>query len=145
MRGDNGQSRGFGFVSYQQPDQASSALQSMNAQMIRGKQIQVRFHEPKQLRQEKLAQRFSDGMNIGNRRTSGSSSPAISDAGELNSAFPERVRRGSGSYYNVSSCWFSFLAPYPHTVIRPLCQAASICLGVSTNCSLSPPSSGMMS
>ena len=102
MRGDNGQSRGFGFVSYQQPDQASSALQAMNTQMIRGKQIQVRFHEPKQLRQEKLAQRFADGANPGNRRASGSSSPAFSETGDFNSPYPERVRRGSGSYYNVS-------------------------------------------
>lgn len=101
MRGDNGQSRGFGFVSYQQPDQASGALQTMNGQMVRGKQIQVRFHEPKQLRQEKLAHRFADGMNAGHRRTSGSSSPAISDLGDINN-IPDRVRRGSGSYYNVN-------------------------------------------
>lgn len=102
MRGDNGHgpSRGFGFVSYQQPEQAAHALQSMNGQVIRGKQIQVRFHEPKQLRQEKLAQRFANGTNIGIRRTSGSSSPAISDAGDIG-GLPERPRRGSGSYYNV--------------------------------------------
>lgn len=100
MRGDNGQSRGFGFVSYQQPEQAAHALQSMNGQIVGGKQIQVRFHEPKQLRQEKLAQRFADAAGVGGRRRSGSSSPAISDVGEISNP-PERPRRGSGSYYNV--------------------------------------------
>ncbi|KAF8310999.1 hypothetical protein DL93DRAFT_2061536 [Clavulina sp. PMI_390] len=100
MRGDNGQSRGFGFVSYQQPEQASAALNAMNGKQVRGKTIQVRFHEPKQLRQEKLAQRFSDTPGAA-RRNSGPSSPAISDGGEhaINS---DRPRRSSGSYYNAA-------------------------------------------
>lgn len=105
MKGENGQSRGFGFVSYQQPEQAAHALHTMNGQTFGGKQIQVRFHEPKQLRQEKLAQRFAEG---GMRRTSGSTSPALSE--NDGTRVTERPRRGSGSYFNVCSQHSTILA-----------------------------------
>ncbi|KAJ7689427.1 hypothetical protein B0H17DRAFT_1295651 [Mycena rosella] len=110
MRNENGESRGFGFVSYQTPDQASAALHAMNG---------VLLHEPKQLRQEKLAQRF--GHNGHPRNSSGATSPTASEGGESLAGWsprhhtstlgspvqshyerPERGRRGSGSYYNAA-------------------------------------------
>lgn len=128
MRNENGDSRGFGFVSYQTPDQgkhqsffyrftsqyfisiAAAALHAMNGAQLGSKQVVVRLHEPKQLRQEKLAQRF--GHN-GHPR-SGATSPTASEAGDiwpsprhpsisLGSHYDrsDRGRRGSGSYYNV--------------------------------------------
>ncbi|KDR80240.1 hypothetical protein GALMADRAFT_223130 [Galerina marginata CBS 339.88] len=125
MRNENGESRGFGFVSYHQPEHASEALRVMNGAVLGTKQIVVRLHEPKQLRQEKLAHRF--GHNGHPRRTSsGATSPAASEAGESYSGWnsprmyssnlgspalspkpghferPERGRRGSGSYYNAA-------------------------------------------
>ncbi|KAJ7204787.1 hypothetical protein GGX14DRAFT_646305 [Mycena pura] len=117
MRNENGESRGFGFVSYQSPDQASAAMHGMNGVLLGNKQIVVRLHEPKQLRQEKLAQRFS-GHNGHPRNSSGATSPTASEGGEsmagwsprhhastLGSPVPghyERGRRGSGSYYNAA-------------------------------------------
>ena len=115
MRSDNGQSRGFGFVSFQTPSQATAALLAMNGAMLGNKQVQVRLHEPKQLRQEKLAQRFSHGQGPqspthtggagGSKQLnnmSGATSPAISDGGGMGEGSPVgRDRRGSGSYYNV--------------------------------------------
>lgn len=74
MRNETGESRGFGFVSYHQPDHgkwsplgsisistpaANEALRAMNGSILGTKQIVVRLHEPKQLRQEKLAARFA--------------------------------------------------------------------------------------
>ncbi|KAF8962541.1 hypothetical protein BDZ97DRAFT_1920362 [Flammula alnicola] len=125
MRNENGESRGFGFVSYHQPEHASEALRVMNGAILGTKQIVVRLHEPKQLRQEKLAHRF--GHNGHPRRTSsGATSPAASEAGESYSGWnspraysqalgspalspkpahferPERGRRGSGSYYTAA-------------------------------------------
>jgi polyadenylate-binding protein len=153
MRNENGESRGFGFVSFQTPEQgeyttfwremtkwglkrffylASTAMTSMNGLQLGSKQIVVRLHEPKQLRQEKLAQRF--GHNGHPRSASGATSPTVSEAGEsyigwssprqrtstLGSPVatqyerPERGRRGSGSYYNVgqrfSFCFCFFFA-----------------------------------
>lgn len=97
MRNENGQSRGFGFVSFTTPEQAMLAMHTMNGQLIGGKNIQVRLHEPKQLRQEKLAQRFSGGG-----RLSGATSPVPSEGADSPGGIPDRARRSSGSYYNVS-------------------------------------------
>lgn len=139
MRNESGESRGFGFVSYQSPEQgmgnrlclggvlnyllASAAMHAMNGAVFGSKQIVVRLHEPKQLRQEKLAQRF--GHNGHPRSASGATSPTASEGGESYVGFssprhvpstlgspiighdrPDRGRRGSGSYYNVG-CFFS--------------------------------------
>ncbi|KAJ7666012.1 hypothetical protein DFH06DRAFT_265002 [Mycena polygramma] len=120
MRNESGESRGFGFVSYQTPDQASAALHAMNGVLLGTKQVVVRLHEPKQLRQEKLAQRFS-GHNGHPRNSSGATSPTASEGGESIAGWsprhgtstlgspvqshydrPERGRRGSGSYYNAA-------------------------------------------
>ncbi|RDB29896.1 Polyadenylate-binding protein, cytoplasmic and nuclear [Hypsizygus marmoreus] len=118
MRNENGESRGFGFVSYQTTDQASAAMHAMNGAMLGSKQVVVRLHEPKQLRQEKLAQRF--GHNGHPRSSSGATSPTASEAGESYPGWgsprhhssvlgspnlyerPDRGRRGSGSYYNAA-------------------------------------------
>ncbi|KII87881.1 hypothetical protein PLICRDRAFT_650426 [Plicaturopsis crispa FD-325 SS-3] len=120
MRNENGESRGFGFVSYQTPDQAAAALHAMNGFVLGSKQLVVRLHEPKQLRQEKLAQRF--GHNGHPRSSSGATSPTISEGGEsyagwptsprhpssssmsspIHADRPDRGRRGSGSYYNAA-------------------------------------------
>ncbi|KIJ61840.1 hypothetical protein HYDPIDRAFT_115313 [Hydnomerulius pinastri MD-312] len=120
MRNENGDSRGFGFVSYQTPDQASAAMHAMNGALLGSKQLVVRLHEPKQLRQEKLAQRF--GHNGHPRSASGATSPTASEGGESYIGFssprhassvlgspvighidrPDRGRRGSGSYYNAA-------------------------------------------
>ncbi|KAL0959659.1 hypothetical protein HGRIS_011360 [Hohenbuehelia grisea] len=122
MRSENGESRGFGFVSYQSPDQASAAMHAMNGRQVGSKQMVVRLHEPKQLRQEKLAQRFGSGTrdNGHPRSSSGATSPTASEFGEWGSPSPrhhasplgsprasvyerpDRGRRGSGSYYNAA-------------------------------------------
>lgn len=95
----------------------------MNGITLGSKQVVVRLHEPKQLRQEKLAQRFGSGSNGHPRTASGATSPTASEGGDWGSPSPrnrtlglggspgshyerpDRGRRGSGSYYNVrSSC-----------------------------------------
>ncbi|KAI0942169.1 hypothetical protein AcV7_002677 [Taiwanofungus camphoratus] len=121
MRNETGESRGFGFVSYQTPDQAAAAMHAMNGVVLGSKQLVVRLHEPKQLRQEKLAQRFS-GHNGHPRSGSGATSPTASEAGESyagwpspnhhhaplgspvmgHSERPDRARRSSGSYYHAA-------------------------------------------
>ncbi|KAH9899291.1 hypothetical protein C8Q73DRAFT_638831 [Cubamyces lactineus] len=121
MRNEQGESRGFGFVSYQTPDQAAAAMNAMNGVVIGTKQLVVRLHEPKQLRQEKLAQRFG-GHNGHPRSSSGATSPTASEAGESYAGWPspsshpavlgsptmghherpDRARRSSGSFYHAA-------------------------------------------
>ena len=82
MRDEGGKSRGFGFVSFQTADQDSTAMHSMNGTFLGSKQIVVRLHEPKQLRQEKLAARYIGGHNNHTRSRSVATSPTAGEGGE---------------------------------------------------------------
>lgn len=107
------------------PLSASRALAAMNGATLGSKQIVVRLHEPKQLRKEKLAQRFAQGSHGGNghpRSSSGATSPTLSEGGDSitgwsTSALAGRTRRGSGSYYQVG-VWS--LLGIPHGLTVPL-------------------------
>jgi len=98
-------------------------MHGMNNVILGSKQLVVRLHEPKQLRQEKLAARFA-GHNGHPRGGSGATSPTASEAGESYAGWPspgsypaalgspvmaqhnlerpDRARRSSGSYYHAA-------------------------------------------
>ncbi|KAN0059848.1 hypothetical protein ACQY0O_008422 [Thecaphora frezii] len=105
MRDNDGKSREFGFVSFTTAEEAGRALRSMNNAVLGSKQITVRLHEPKKLRQEKLAAKFAD---IGSTSDGGMRSPSINggDGFHHNSgiASPEEKqdRRMSNSYYKAA-------------------------------------------
>jgi len=63
MRDAEGNSRGFGFVSFTQAEEASRALASTNNTLLGNQKINVRLHEPKRMRAEKLAAKFSANTN----------------------------------------------------------------------------------
>ncbi|KAF8162421.1 hypothetical protein K438DRAFT_296690 [Mycena galopus ATCC 62051] len=124
MRNENGESRGFGFVSYQTPDQVSAALHAMNGVLLGTKQVVVQLHVPKQLDYprnssgatsptaseggENIAgwshastpgspvQTLADSEESPRHRTSALGSPVQTDYDR-----PDRGRRGSESYYNA--------------------------------------------
>jgi polyadenylate-binding protein len=56
---ETGNSKGFGFVSYTTAEEADKAKSSMHGKTLGSKQIVVRLHEPKKLREAKLANHFS--------------------------------------------------------------------------------------
>jgi hypothetical protein len=116
-----------GYILLRRTDSAAAAMHGMNGALVGSKQLVVRLHEPKQLRQEKLAARFA-GHNGHPRNASGATSPTLSEGGESYLGWPspgaksailgspvghserlERPRRGSGSYYNVIT-----ILIYPH-------------------------------
>lgn len=102
-------------------------MHAMNGVVLGSKQLVVRLHEPKQLRQEKLAQRFGGHGNGHPRSGSGATSPTASEAGDYSGWSPthrsavlgspimghaalertDRGRRSSGSYYHVCPPSFS--------------------------------------
>jgi polyadenylate-binding protein len=56
---ETGNSKGFGFVSYTTAEEADKAKSSMHGKTLGTKQIVVRLHEPKKLREAKLASHFN--------------------------------------------------------------------------------------
>lgn len=55
MKDDKGASRGFGFVCYSSPDEASKAVSELNGKMIGTKPLYVSLAQPKDVRQKQLS------------------------------------------------------------------------------------------
>ena len=108
MRDEKGASREFGFVSYRRPEDANRALQAMNQTMHGSKQMTVRLHEPKNVRQEKLSHKFGSSYvgALDSPNEGGPSSEANGSSGGSQSPGPNersRERRGSNSYFRAAA------------------------------------------
>lgn len=109
MRDDAGNSREFGFVSFTQAEDASRALHAMHNTTFGVKTMTVRLHEPKRMRQEKLANKFG-----GKSKEAGDSSPVLgsgdgegsetrgSPAGTPGPEGKKMERRQSNSYFKAA-------------------------------------------
>ncbi|WVQ78120.1 hypothetical protein IAT38_000201 [Cryptococcus sp. DSM 104549] len=61
MRHETGKSRGYGFVSFCTPEQATAAITAMNNVQFGSQTLAVTHHEPRKLRPEKIAERAAAG------------------------------------------------------------------------------------
>lgn len=99
MRDEKGASREFGFVSYRRSEDASRALAEMNGKQFGSKQMIVRLHEPKSMRQEKLSAKFGASYSAGP-----GASPSGSGSGSpLGETEGPRQRRMSDSYFRAAA------------------------------------------
>ncbi|ORY92525.1 hypothetical protein BCR35DRAFT_297972 [Leucosporidium creatinivorum] len=104
MTDAEGRSKEFGFVSYEQPEQAAAALQAMNGQPAGPSEriITVRFHEPKKFREGRMRQASSaDGMSEldhGMQSLSTTATPDLSPNPNTYSPSPDTPRRASSTF-----------------------------------------------
>jgi polyadenylate-binding protein len=107
MRDEKGASREFGFVSYQKPEDASRALRAMHQTTIGTKQMFVRLHEPKKVRQEKLSHKFGTSY-VGNSESQNEGGPSSEVNGSSGGSRSPPLDRGverrlSNSYFKAAA------------------------------------------